>query len=320
MVIDLRRCVGCHACTVSCKFENNVPEGNFRTWVKVWEKGSWEGQIPAVALSFLPRLCNHCLKKQKQSLLKSERLLFFKLKLFILWKRKISMNKYGQFFDDFFGLEDHNHNHVRTYSLLVTLFFVFTSVLAMLLFPGYSISNDFLSTLGTHRARFPFIFNISTILTALLLLPTYHSINKILERNVPSNHGMVLNLALFFGITSSIALAGVGFFPAEGNTFQLHALSALSFFLSIGVYYLILSYLIIRILLVCHNFRSFLTPLDYFGFTFIVLVLLLVDLSTWYSRILQKFIVYSALLFLVYMTSKVHRVDHLNQMIHGTHE
>ncbi len=60
MVIDLRRCVGCHACTVSCKFENNVPEGNFRTWVKVWEKGSWNGNVPNVALSFLPRLCNHC--------------------------------------------------------------------------------------------------------------------------------------------------------------------------------------------------------------------------------------------------------------------
>jgi len=56
MVIDLRKCVGCHACTVSCKFENNVPEGNFRSWVRVWEKG----EFPEVALSFLPRLCNHC--------------------------------------------------------------------------------------------------------------------------------------------------------------------------------------------------------------------------------------------------------------------
>jgi len=56
MVLDLRKCVGCHACTVSCKFENNVPEGNFRSWVRVWEKGNF----PEVAVSFLPRLCNHC--------------------------------------------------------------------------------------------------------------------------------------------------------------------------------------------------------------------------------------------------------------------
>ncbi len=56
MVIDLRKCVGCHSCTVSCKFENNVPENNFRSWVRVWEKGDY----PDVALSFLPRLCNHC--------------------------------------------------------------------------------------------------------------------------------------------------------------------------------------------------------------------------------------------------------------------
>ena len=56
MVIDLRKCVGCHSCTVSCKFENNVPKDRFRTWVRVWEKGVF----PDVQLSFLPRLCNHC--------------------------------------------------------------------------------------------------------------------------------------------------------------------------------------------------------------------------------------------------------------------
>ncbi|MFA0521553.1 twin-arginine translocation signal domain-containing protein, partial [Vibrio sp. 10N.222.55.E8] len=32
MVVDLRRCVGCQACTVACKFENNAPVGQFRTW------------------------------------------------------------------------------------------------------------------------------------------------------------------------------------------------------------------------------------------------------------------------------------------------
>ncbi len=69
MVIDLRKCIGCHSCTVSCKFENNVPYNVFRTWVRVWEKGDWnklvdkngkEQFIPQVALSYLPRLCNHC--------------------------------------------------------------------------------------------------------------------------------------------------------------------------------------------------------------------------------------------------------------------
>lgn len=31
MVIDLRKCVGCQACTVSCKIENHAPPGQFRT-------------------------------------------------------------------------------------------------------------------------------------------------------------------------------------------------------------------------------------------------------------------------------------------------
>ncbi|GAM58437.1 tetrathionate reductase subunit B [Vibrio ishigakensis] len=56
MVIDLRRCVGCQACTVACKFENNAPVGQFRTWVSDIEVKSY----PDTRRSFLPRLCNHC--------------------------------------------------------------------------------------------------------------------------------------------------------------------------------------------------------------------------------------------------------------------
>ncbi|AHF07730.1 sulfate reduction electron transfer complex DsrMKJOP subunit DsrO [Desulfitobacterium metallireducens] len=56
MVVDLRKCVGCNACTVSCKIENQVPEGNYRTWVKEIEKGTY----PEVTRYRLPRLCNHC--------------------------------------------------------------------------------------------------------------------------------------------------------------------------------------------------------------------------------------------------------------------
>lgn len=56
IVIDLRKCVGCNACTVSCKIEYNVPDGKYRTWVKEIEKGSY----PEVIRHRLPRLCNHC--------------------------------------------------------------------------------------------------------------------------------------------------------------------------------------------------------------------------------------------------------------------
>lgn len=56
MVVDLRRCVGCQACTVACKFENNAPVGQFRTWVSDVEVKTY----PETKRSFVPRLCNHC--------------------------------------------------------------------------------------------------------------------------------------------------------------------------------------------------------------------------------------------------------------------
>ena len=40
-VIDQDRCIGCHACTVACKEEHQVPLGVFRTWVKYIEKGEF---------------------------------------------------------------------------------------------------------------------------------------------------------------------------------------------------------------------------------------------------------------------------------------
>jgi Fe-S-cluster-containing dehydrogenase component/formate-dependent nitrite reductase membrane component NrfD len=55
-VIDQSRCIGCHACTVACKSENDVPLGSFRTWVKYTEKG----EFPAVKRHFAVLRCNQC--------------------------------------------------------------------------------------------------------------------------------------------------------------------------------------------------------------------------------------------------------------------
>jgi len=60
MVIDTRRCTGCHACSVACKAEFDVPLGKTRSWVEYTEKGNF----PNVTRQFLPRLCNHCSKPQ----------------------------------------------------------------------------------------------------------------------------------------------------------------------------------------------------------------------------------------------------------------
>ena len=55
-LIDHRKCIGCHACTVACKSENEVPVGDFRTWVKYVEKGVF----PDTRRFFTVLRCNHC--------------------------------------------------------------------------------------------------------------------------------------------------------------------------------------------------------------------------------------------------------------------
>src|ERR1700722_18272475 len=55
-IIDNRKCIGCHACTVACKTENHVPLTVNRTWVKYVEKG----MFPNTRRVFQVTRCNHC--------------------------------------------------------------------------------------------------------------------------------------------------------------------------------------------------------------------------------------------------------------------
>jgi Fe-S-cluster-containing dehydrogenase component/formate-dependent nitrite reductase membrane component NrfD len=54
--IDLRKCIGCHACTIACKAEHEIPIGVNRCWVKTVEKGTF----PDTRRLFFPVLCNQC--------------------------------------------------------------------------------------------------------------------------------------------------------------------------------------------------------------------------------------------------------------------
>jgi Fe-S-cluster-containing dehydrogenase component/formate-dependent nitrite reductase membrane component NrfD len=55
-LIDQHRCIGCHACTVACKEEHNIPLAVNRTWVKYVEKGVY----PDTRRHFAVLRCNHC--------------------------------------------------------------------------------------------------------------------------------------------------------------------------------------------------------------------------------------------------------------------
>ena len=62
IVTDLNRCIGCLACSVACKMENNVAIGSY--WNKVLRVGPYlkqaGAQFPDVDMYFLPVMCQHC--------------------------------------------------------------------------------------------------------------------------------------------------------------------------------------------------------------------------------------------------------------------
>jgi tetrathionate reductase subunit B len=57
MLVDIRRCIACQACTMACSMENASPEGQFRTVVATYAVTDPAGKT---GLAVLPRLCNHC--------------------------------------------------------------------------------------------------------------------------------------------------------------------------------------------------------------------------------------------------------------------
>ncbi|WP_022851115.1 4Fe-4S dicluster domain-containing protein [Limisalsivibrio acetivorans] len=61
MVIDLHKCVGCGACGIACKTENNTQDrknGQSYNWADFIFK--MEGKFPDLNFTAYPVLCNHC--------------------------------------------------------------------------------------------------------------------------------------------------------------------------------------------------------------------------------------------------------------------
>jgi Fe-S-cluster-containing dehydrogenase component len=56
MAIDTRTCVGCTACVVACKTENDVAEGFARDWIT----SELVGQFPSLQMEIRSERCNHC--------------------------------------------------------------------------------------------------------------------------------------------------------------------------------------------------------------------------------------------------------------------
>lgn len=58
MVVDTRTCVGCAACVIGCKAENDTPDGYSRDWIH----SLVAGEFPRLRMTIESRRCNHCEK------------------------------------------------------------------------------------------------------------------------------------------------------------------------------------------------------------------------------------------------------------------
>ena len=56
MTVDTRRCVGCNACVLACKAENDLPEHGFRDWIVTETRG----KFPELRQEIRSERCNHC--------------------------------------------------------------------------------------------------------------------------------------------------------------------------------------------------------------------------------------------------------------------
>jgi Fe-S-cluster-containing dehydrogenase component len=56
MTVDTRTCVGCKACVLACKSENDVPDGFCRDWIVEEVRG----EFPVLTAEIRSERCNHC--------------------------------------------------------------------------------------------------------------------------------------------------------------------------------------------------------------------------------------------------------------------
>ncbi len=78
-IVDINKCIGCGNCVKACRIENDVPDGQFRTWIERYvvtdegvhvdsPEGGQEGfsELPEELMGkvrrsfFVPKLCNQC--------------------------------------------------------------------------------------------------------------------------------------------------------------------------------------------------------------------------------------------------------------------
>lgn len=118
-------------------------------------------------------------------------------------------------------------------TIAVQIYFVLAVLIAILVYPHYQITEQFLSALGT--TNYGWIFNSAVILLGAVSYPFYFQFYQ--QRK--SKEALI---TLVLGEISAVQLLGIGLFVSDGATSKLHDIFAISLFLLFVPLGLLLSY------------------------------------------------------------------------------
>ena len=119
--------------------------------------------------------------------------------------------------------------------------------LAIILYPGYSITKDMVSTLGVGPGAI--YFNLGTFYSGLLAIPFYIDLGRLLHNESENNNDKLIKIAIACAIISCVSLALVGVFPAIQNiafVIVMHYFTALISWLTGVIYCILFSVLMLR--------------------------------------------------------------------------
>lgn len=198
------------------------------------------------------------------------------------------------------------HPAYVTFARFAMLVFVIGSVISMMIYPHYDPRKKYISELGADSSSV-YLFTTSVFLTAIALVPAFLGIYAYLKGVLDDKSRPLMKIGVMFGIMSSIFLVLIGAFPAEGGTLHIHMIIAAIYFplLALSLFFISITVIYIEDYIIE---PPSVDRMNYIGMTFIPFVILFMDIKTWYNVILQKFIVYGAILFLLYIVEKVRKI------------
>ena len=192
-------------------------------------------------------------------------------------------------------------------AMLAFAIFITGAVISYFLHPGYSIMNDFISTLGT--GQYGWVMNISFISTGILLLPIFLALYSILDDYTHDESRKFLTLGAVSGIISQIGLILVGIFVDHPGR-DIHSFVA-------GVFFFALMFCIVFLTRMTHYLHpnTVFDRLDrkvikFFGYglaflDFLMIFFNLILYSYNYDAFIQKIVVLASFFYLGYFISQI---------------